>query len=61
MTPAVIKAAALCVSDWGGCSDQPERPDFSNGSPHTLSRKLLKALFSARFCHLDVFSYYRFH
>lgn len=56
-TPAVIKAASLCVSDWEGYSEQLERPDFSNGSLHTLSRKLLKALSSARFSHLDGFSY----
>lgn len=31
MTPAVIKGAALCLSGQGGCSEQPERPDLSNG------------------------------
>lgn len=29
----------------GGCIEQAERPDFSNGSLHTLSRALLKAVF----------------
>lgn len=29
----------------GGCIEQAERPDFSNGSLHTLSRELLKAIF----------------
>lgn len=29
----------------GGCIEQAERPDFSNGSLHTLSRELLKAVF----------------
>lgn len=51
MTPAVIKAAALCMRDWGGCSEQPERPDLSNGSLRTLSRELLKAFSSASFRH----------
>lgn len=29
----------------GGCIEQAERPDFSNGSLHTLSRELLRAVF----------------
>lgn len=29
----------------GDCIEQAERPDFSNGSLHTLSRELLKAVF----------------
>ena len=51
MTPSVIKAAALCFKDCGGCIEQPERPDFSNGSLRTLSRELLEAFSSASFRH----------
>lgn len=49
MTPSVIKAATLCFKDWGCCIEQPERPDFSNGSLRTLSRELLQAFSSASF------------
>ena len=66
MTPAVIKAAALCVRERGSHSQQPQRPDFSNGSVHTLSRELLKKVSpSANLCpsegEIQVFPHYRFH